>query len=374
MTGLVAWAALVWLGWLLLEAHRVRAARAKLCHVVHVNGTRGKSTVSRLIAAGLRAGGVRAFCKTTGTDPVTIDTEGREEPILRRGRPNIREQIGILCRAADQGAQVLVAECMAVRPELQHAAQHDILRADVGVITNVRRDHTDVMGESLPQICASLCNTVPRNGVLFTGEEKLAGQIERAAKRLGSEFYAVRPDGTEPGFDFAGNIALALAVCEYLGVERETALAGMRGCRRDPYALSLHRLGEALFVNGLSVNDPQSTCMVWKKVKEERGLEDRELILLVNDRPDRGERTEDMLAVCQVLMPAQVWLMGAHRGYMHRKIAKKLPGTRVRELRGAEELDIPALCENQVVYAVGNVAGGGRELMERVRTEGTALV
>ena len=36
---------------------------------IHVNGTRGKSSVTRLIAAGLRAGGKRTFAKTTGTAP-----------------------------------------------------------------------------------------------------------------------------------------------------------------------------------------------------------------------------------------------------------------------------------------------------------------
>ena len=30
----------------------------------------------RLIEAGLRAGGVRVFCKTTGTDPMTINVAG----------------------------------------------------------------------------------------------------------------------------------------------------------------------------------------------------------------------------------------------------------------------------------------------------------
>ncbi|HPG96753.1 MAG TPA: poly-gamma-glutamate synthase PgsB, partial [Rectinema sp.] len=32
-----------------------------------VNGTRGKSTVTRLIAAGLAAGGLRVYAKTTGS-------------------------------------------------------------------------------------------------------------------------------------------------------------------------------------------------------------------------------------------------------------------------------------------------------------------
>ncbi len=43
--------------------------RKKLVHIVHVNGIRGKSTVTRLIGAGLAAGGLRVMTKTTGTLP-----------------------------------------------------------------------------------------------------------------------------------------------------------------------------------------------------------------------------------------------------------------------------------------------------------------
>ena len=57
MTALLGALFSLYLLYLLWEAHAVRIARKKLAHVVHVNGTRGKSTVSRLIEAGLRAGG-----------------------------------------------------------------------------------------------------------------------------------------------------------------------------------------------------------------------------------------------------------------------------------------------------------------------------
>ena len=100
--------AVLWLLLLVFESYRARRARASIPHVVHVNGTRGKSTVSRLIDAGLRAGGLRVFCKTTGTDPMTIDVNDKEEPVLRKGGTNIREQLTILRHAAGQKADVLV--------------------------------------------------------------------------------------------------------------------------------------------------------------------------------------------------------------------------------------------------------------------------
>ena len=43
---------------------------------IHVNGARGKSSVTRLIAAGLRAGGITTMAKTTGSAPRIIDKDG----------------------------------------------------------------------------------------------------------------------------------------------------------------------------------------------------------------------------------------------------------------------------------------------------------
>lgn len=374
MTVTIVILTLAWLSYLMWEAQNLHKARSKLFHVIHVNGTRGKSTVSRLIDAGLRAGGIQTFCKTTGTDPMTIDVSGSEELIYRRGRANIKEQIRILKRAASQEAQVLVVECMAVQPELQHTAQHDILKADIGVITNVRRDHTDVMGNSMAQICDALSNTIPQRGILFTAEAQYLSRLTKNAQVCACQVVPVTPDGTEPDFDFPDNIALALKVCEHLGVERETALAGMAHYKRDPYALSVYQLGNTLFINGLSINDVQSTCLVWASLHAKLKLQSRELILLVHNRADRGSRTQDMLKVCLALHPTQVWLTGAARGYMRRGLARKAPDIQVRELSGPEALVTENLTANQVIFAIGNIAYGGRELIAWVKKEGTPFV
>lgn len=376
MTRMIAFFASLWMLYLLYEAKRVKRARSGIKHIIHVNGTRGKSSVSRLIEAGLRAGGVRVFCKTTGTDPMTIDVSGREELIIRHASANIKEQIGVLCRAAEQEAEVLVVECMAIQPELQYAAQHRILKADIGVITNVRRDHTDVMGETLGEIAEALSGTVPEGGVLFTAERepRQADILRAAAEKRGTQFVQALPDGSEPDLDFAENIALALRVCEHLGVARETALAGMRQYHRDPYALSVHRWGQSVFINGFSINDVQSICMVWDKVRRERKLENKKRILLVNNRGDRGSRTKDMVSACTLLAPAEIWLLGAAGAYMKRWIEKELPQCTVRRLKNAAAISDEYISEDTVIFAIGNIADEGRCVMQRVREEGEALV
>lgn len=358
---------LVYLG---LEQRRVLRDRATLKPVVHVNGIRGKSTTTRLIDAGLRAGGWKVFCKTTGTVPMTIGVDNVARPLFRRGRANINEQLRILHRAAEDGAEVLVIECMAVDPKLQNVAQHQMLRGDVGVITNVRLDHTAEMGETLEEICDSLSNTIPEKGVLFTADEKFAPQLRRNGEKIGCETVLALPDGSEPEFDFPENVALALAVCERLGVERSKALEGMLHYQRDPYALSVHRLpGGSVFINGMSINDPQSTEMVCRRVLEKYGWTQRELLLVINNRPDRGYRTEHMAMVTKALSPDRVWLLGASQMTMERRIRRDVAGVQVQGFRKAEELPLEKLTEKTVVFAIGNVAGPGHALMRRIREE-----
>lgn len=359
---------------LLIERARAARERKKIPHVVHVNGTRGKSTVSRLIAAGLRAGGIKVCCKTTGTDPMILHADGSEERIHRRGKANIKEQIATLLTAAREGSEVLVIECMAVQPEYQRTCQRDILRADIGVITNVRRDHTDVMGERLEDICDALSNTIPDGGVLFTAENNMSERLKRAAELKKCDFFQILPSSDLPDFDFPENIALALAVCQKLGVERETALNGMRHYCRDPYALSAYRWHGGLFFNGMSINDMQSTCMIWAMLKEKYRLEDKRLILLVNNRADRGSRTQDMLSVCSALQPEEIWLLGAARSYAAHRLERALPETMIYKFRSARELPADRMGEQCAVYAVGNIAQDGREVMARIQKEGEELV
>ena len=361
--------------YLALERRCALQNRNKLQHVIHVNGIRGKSTVTRLIDAGLRAGGFRVFCKTTGTIPMVIGTDATARPLPRRGRANIREQLDMLRLAAQEDAQILVLECMAVDPALQHVTQHKMLQADIGVITNVRLDHTAEMGETLEEICDSLSNTIPKNGVLFTADEQFFAQLDRNAERIGCRTELVRPRGNEPEFDFPENLALALSVCRHLGVAEETALNGMLHYQRDPYALSLFRLpGGSIFVNGLSINDPQSTQLVFERLAKRFDWDSSQLVLLINNRPDRGYRTEHMAMVAQALQPTQVWLLGASQRTAARAILKRAPHLEIRRFSQTGELPLDQIPQGKVVFAVGNVAGPGHEVMKRVREEGEEYV
>lgn len=351
-----------------LEQRRTVKDRSKLMHVVYVNGIRGKSSTTRLIDAGLRAGGYRVFSKTTGTVPMTIGVDGVSRPLYRRGRANIKEQLKILHRAARDNAQILVLECMAVDPELQAISQHRMVRADIGVITNVRLDHTEEMGETLEEICESLSNTIPKDGVLFTADPAFFPQLERNAQRINCHAILALADGTEPEIDFSENVALALAVCQHLGVDRSCALESMAQYQRDPFALSVHRLpGGGVFVNGMSINDPQSTKRVFSDLSEKYGWSDWELVLVINNRPDRGYRTRHMVTVARELSPDRVWLLGTPQATVKKQLLRDGSIAAVTGFRRVKDVPLEQATDKTVVFAVGNVAGAGHDLMKRIR-------
>lgn len=372
LIALIALTALALLARMIFEARRAVKNRAAIAHIVHVNGTRGKSTVARLIGAGLRAGGYAVLTKTTGTDPMYIDVSGRELPVKRRSPANIREQLAFLRRAAAEGANAVVIECMAVDPALQRESAR-MLQADVGVITNVRLDHTDVMGETREKIADALSEMIPPNGTLVTGERDLLSRLAQNARAKNCRVIEAAPDADcarLPGFP--ENTAVALAVCELLGVPRETALAGMRAYTPDPYEVSLHRVNGALFVNALSANDPDSTLRLWEHVASRLPPGNGRRILLVNGRNDRAFRSRDMLDVARQWKPNEIWLTGGSTGPLQRALKKR--GLTVHRYARAEDLPLFSQMAGDILFAVGNIAGEGRAIVKLVRERGEALV
>src|SRR6266700_4553723 len=135
------------MAWMRFAAWRHRRQLRRIPIRIHVAGTRGKSTTTRLIAAGLRAGGRRVVAKTTGAQPRLILPDGSEEAWPRRGPASVWEQRRLFVRAARLGADTVVVECMAIRPELVWASETHLIEATTAVITNARADHFEDIGE-----------------------------------------------------------------------------------------------------------------------------------------------------------------------------------------------------------------------------------
>ncbi len=274
---------------------------------IHVNGTRGKSSVTRLIGAALREGGIKTITKVTGTYPRLIMENGCEVGIYRKGGANIIEQLSIIRFASKRNVQAIVMECMAVQPQYQWITETKMLHSTLSVITNVRLDHIDVMGYTLSEIATALGNTVPKNQHLITSEKIVFNKLKEIADKrnckiqLADENLATEEEMS--GFcyiEHKENVALALAVCMHFGVDRKVALNGMYKAVPDAGALKLSRVNvfnkKINFFNAFAANDPQSTLMIWQKIKTDIGFTGVRIILL-NTRQDRLDRAKQLTAM-----------------------------------------------------------------------------
>jgi gamma-polyglutamate synthase len=281
--------------------------RARIDHLrvrVHVNGIRGKSSVVRLVAGVLREGGYVTVAKTTGSAARVIGPRGEESTIRRNGAATINEQIDLVRDHVDQRIDALVVECMAVRPLYQAYSQDYMVRSDITVITNVRQDHQEEMGETLEEIADSMALTIPYDGVIVTAEARpeLRARLARHAAARGSRLVYADPqqvlDEDLRGFDhleFKDNVAIGLAVAHLLGIERDAALRGMWKSVPDVGVVRLRSYDicgkRVLWVPLFAANDRESVLTALA-VLQPHFPPGATVLGILNNRRDRGRRAE----------------------------------------------------------------------------------
>ncbi|CUA83899.1 poly-gamma-glutamate synthase PgsB [Pseudidiomarina woesei] len=404
--------------WLLLvfagafEALRHRLLLRGIPVRVHVNGTRGKTSVTRLIAAGLRGGGKRVCAKTTGSAAAMTDPDGREFPIYRISGANIIEQMRMLKRMATLKPEIVVVECMALQPHYQSLSELRMVRSTVGVITNARADHLDVMGPGERDVALALAGSTPVRGNLFTAERDLLDVFKDSCQDRRSELHGVSEDevaaisdDTLAQFKYAEhaeNVALALKVCAHLGVEREAALQGMIALEPEAGAMQVLHVRyferELVFVNAFAANDPESTGRIWENMLVKHGFaaadtagaadtaadtapaaadiaaadtagKSRRSIMLINCRADRPHRSQQMAEAVANWTPAdKVVLMGSGTFIFVREAMKfGLDPDKLLVMEGAHMTEITeVLLEqslgNALIVGMCNIHGGGEEV------------
>jgi poly-gamma-glutamate synthase PgsB/CapB len=349
---------------------------------IHVNGTRGKSSVTRLVAAGLREAGIRTFAKTTGTAPRIIDSEGKDRIIHRLRLPSIGEQVRLLSYFAGEKPDAVVMECMAVQPQYQWIAEHQMVQSQIGVITNVRPDHLEEMGPTEDDVAYSLCNTIPVGGTLITGEDQKPLILEEIAKKNESEFIqSNEAEVTQEELDkftymeHPANVAVALDVCKKVGVDRELALKGMHKVQPDLGALIAWNLDKnekrIQFVNGMAANDPVSTLQIWKFVIDRYPAEGGTCIFF-NSRDDRPGRTRQMIELTlEGIKPDHFIVRGDKVNATLQRLHHHSPGTQIIILGLNDKLEnvvdrIMDLPHDTLVYAIGNQVGSGQDILTQI--------
>jgi len=349
---------------------------------IHVNGTRGKSSVTRLIAAGLRAGGLRTFAKTTGTAPRVIDAEGIDRIIHRLRRPSIGEQVRLLKYFSNEKPDVVVMECMAVQPQYQWISEHQMVKSHIGVITNARPDHLDEMGPTDVDVVKSLCNSIPIEGTVVTAEEKHKNILKSIANDNQSDIIFSKEESISDDelnkfnyIEHPQNIAIALDVCNKMGISRDVALDGMHSVQPDLGALVVWKLegknGTLQFVNGMAANDPVSTLQIWKFVID-RYPTNSGTAVFFNSRDDRPLRTKQMLELTfEEIKPEHFIIRGDKVGPKVKRLMHHSPDTEVKIFSIDESIEnitksILDLSDDILIFAIGNQVGAGQDILQKL--------
>ncbi len=395
----IASGCLFFLGYLLLEIHLHSRRRRMIPLCIAVTGTRGKSGVVRLLAAVLRAGGRTVLAKTTGSRPVLILPDGREQPIRRRGVPSIIEQKRLVREAGQRGVEVLVAEIMSLHPECHRIEAQMLLRPDIVLLTNVRRDHLEAMGGTEEAIAATLALDVPPGATLFVPAAEAREVFRRTVAGSGGRLIEV-PAGTsaclEPGkagpacYEFAENLDLVCALAEELGFDRGTVRRGFEQASPDLGALGIWRLAAACepvkdpaggpaagpkhiwLVNAFAANDPDSTARVLDRVRTLLPPARTSVTGLLALRPDRGERTVQWVEALRGGLRdtfSELHLCGLHARAVRSRLG------RGRLLAPGDPAGMTAavgrtMADGDILFGFGNIGGPGEALVEYWRRVG----
>ncbi len=363
------------------EMAMVRRWESRLRVRIHVGGTRGKSSVVRLVAAAMRKNGYRVIAKVTGEHPTLILPDGSAEQILRRGPARVQEQVRFLRRAVRLDCDAAVVECMSLNPRLQ-LLESRVLRPTVSVLTNILDDHREEFGSMPGEQAEALCAFFPFNARLVSGEVRFAELVATRAGERGTR--VIPPDIALSGMlkvsspaAHAENLLLALAVCDELGIERDKALQAMIG-EAESAASPVFRVKGAgihlTFLNAFPVNDVTTArrfLAQWSSHIRHQGP----LAVILNTRADRPMRSVQFARWCSTLPGVErIIISGTHCGRTRRELRSSgIDAERITQWSSADVRNpVPALQKARVssgclVVGVGNIGGDGFTILEGIQ-------
>jgi poly-gamma-glutamate synthase PgsB/CapB len=373
----------LWLGYLAVEAVRLRRWQEAIPVRIAVTGTRGKSSVVRMLAAVLREDGWRVLAKSTGTEAALILPDGSERPIRRRGRPSILEQVGVVGLGARLGVDAIVVEVMSLHAENHTVETQRILRPHMVLATNFRVDHVEAHGGTKAGVARVLALDVPAGARVLVPEDECEEAFARRVEQKGAALDRIAA-GVEGGRGRHGGLRsdsqLVRAAAEALGVDGESLERGLRDVLLDSGAFRLWRYPRPkpacdwLVVNAFAANDPQSTFEALDALGLAAGPGEAEsderpvgLLSLRRDRGDRSLLWGKALRAGALSRFSRLYIHGFHARALRRMLRdfdgprvdvlpSLGPGRVMQRIMGGEG-------GSGVVFGFGNMGGLGEKMV-----------
>ena len=325
-----------------------------------VNGTRGKTSVTRLLTAALQGGGLVTRGKSTGTDPREMLPDGTEIETLRPRGARITEVKGFFRRAVKDNAQAVVIECMAVHPEMQSVFARLLVRPTHTIITNSWVDHVEEIGATREETARSLSASLIPGTVLITDDSAFLSWPGRVPGDTGPLPPSYAERFSFPIFE--SNLSLVLAAAKLCGVDRQTALDAMPRALPDAGMAGPFQMGGSRVINSFAANDPVSAAQAAQGAREMAGK--GKLIILYNNRADREYRLRTFLPVLRSLadLSPTLYIVGDNTGKVARFFGKRLSYPSL-PLDSGRLLDSAFYQEEQTIFCIGNTKGPGHAML-----------
>ena len=187
-----------------------------------------------------------------------------------------------------------------------------------------------------------------------------------------------------PYVEHAENVALALRVCDDLGIARGVALQGMWNAKPDPGAMTAHEMdffGRRInFVNGFAANDPESTERIWNMALERYADVERR-IAVFNCRVDRPDRSHQLGRIVVEWAPADYYVLIGSGTYIFGKAATdagldplKLVFAENRRTEEIFETIIELSGRSSLAMGMANIGGVGLDVVRYFANRSTQTV
>jgi poly-gamma-glutamate synthase PgsB/CapB len=369
---MIPWAVLLtaaWVAFLLIEQRSLRRARESVPVRIMVTGTRGKSSLVRILTAGARVAEPATWGKITGDVP-TLLLPGGDEVIRRRAGARLAEQGWLLRKCRRGGVRCLVVEAMTITPELMKAEARLLLPSVIALV-NVRDDHQETLGDDPVLQRRAYLDSLPAQSRVVTRDPALVACLPRTERAV-SGAATDHPDllaGLAPVQREL--VLLADEVLAALGLSSAASLQAMAAAAR-PMASAPRRVawqeGEAVLLDAFSANDTESLDALWAGWRGELGAQAPWSVVLAT-RADRPLRTRRFCAWIAARDDVEaVYVTGSHR-HAARALLRK-GGVRVHDIDGARRpltllggtVAAPADGKRTVLVGIGNARGLGLAL------------
>lgn len=352
---------------------------------IAVSGTRGKTTVVRILASILRLNGYRVLAKSTGSEATYINPDGSIEKIKRRGIVSILEQKRFVKKAAGQDVEFLIGEVMSIRPENHKVESKMLIKPDITIITNFFTDHVDHYGEKQTDIVESYLNDICQGSKVFFRKTDSFPVLKRGIEQRNARYIEVDTESNPDEFSAGStlkyhidNIRLAEAVAKSLGIDSLTIKNGIDLAELDigqpEFYVFKNKQKEVSFVNLFSANDPYSSEVQIMRIIEEGGYKPENIYGILSLRRDRESRSLQWLNYLKEernSLFTNVFVCGAHKNILKRRLSAVIK-LRSEDPRYITAEALKRASDRSIVFGLANIQGTGYRLIEYWKRESSS--